>query len=149
MNKPTITRIWLGGLIGLALGLLVGGLGLGLLLAYGGQYTPTAGNGYEFVPTVNAFFWATIVLMAVGVAVAAAGGVAQLAAWIGALVNNYQLEDKAWFIVLLAGGLLGLSFGLIQFAVMVAYLIAGPDGMTLEQPQRPAEPTPLPVPTGA
>jgi len=150
MNKPTITKIWLGGLIGLALGLLVGGLGLGLLLAYGGQYTPApAGNGYDFVPNVNAFFWATVGLMVAGFTLAAAGGVAQLAAWIGALVNTYQLEDKAWFIVLLAGGLFGLSFGLIQFAVMVAYLVAGPDSMTLEQPQRPAKPTPLPVPAGA
>jgi hypothetical protein len=76
-------------------------------------------------------------LMAVGFTVAAAGGVAQLAAWIGALVNTYQLADKAWFIVLLAGGLLGLSFGLIGFAVMVAYLVAGPDSMALDQPQRP------------
>ena len=135
MNKPTITKIWLGGLIGLALGLLVGGLGLGLLLAYGGQYTPApAGNGYDFVPTVNAFFWMAIGMMVAGFTVAAAGGAAQLAAWIGALVNTYQLEDKAWFIVLLAGGLLGLSFGLIQFAVMVAYLVAGPDSMPLEQP---------------
>src|SRR5574340_1272861 len=114
MNKPTITKIWLGGLIGLALGLLIGGLGLGLMLAYGGQYTPApTGSGYEFVPTVNAFFWMTIGMMVAGFTVAVAGGVAQLAAWIGALVNTYQLEDKAWFIVLLAGGLLGLSFGLV------------------------------------
>ena len=149
MNKPTITKIWLGGLIGLALGLLVGGLGLGLMLAYGGQYTPApTGSGYDFVPTVNAFFWMTIGMMVAGFTVAAAGGVAQLAAWIGALVNTYQLEDKAWFIVLLAGGLLGLSFALIQFAVMVAYLVAGPDDMPLEQSLRPAAPTTLPVPAG-
>ena len=150
MNKPTITRIWLGGLIGLALGLLIGGLGLGLMLAYGGQYTPApTGSGYDFVPTVNAFFWMTIGMMVAGFTIAAAGGVAQLAAWIGALVNTYQLEDKAWFIVLLAGGLLGLSFGLIQFAVMVAYLVAGPDSMVARDPQRPAAPTSLPVPVGA
>jgi tetrahydromethanopterin S-methyltransferase subunit E len=73
--------------------------------------------------------------MVVGFTLAAAGGVAQLAAWIGALVNTYQLEDKAWFIALLAGGLLGLAFGLIQFAAMVAYLVAGPDGMALRQPE--------------
>jgi hypothetical protein len=138
MNKPTITKIWLGGLIGLALGLLIGGLGLGLMLAYGGGHTPApTGSGYDFVPTVNAFFWMTIGMMVAGFTVAAAGGVAQLAAWIGALVNTYQLEDKAWFIVLLAGGLLGLSFGLIQFAVMIAYIVAGPDGMALEQPSVP------------
>jgi hypothetical protein len=149
MNKPTITRIWLGGLLGLALGLLIGGLGLGLTLAYGGQYTPTpSGNGYDFVPTINAFFWMTLGMMVAGFTVAAAGGVAQLAAWIGALVNTYQLADKTWFYVLLAGGLLGLSIGLIGFAAMVAYLGAGPDGMPLEQPERPAAPTTLPAPVG-
>ena len=150
MNKPTISKIWLGGLIGLAAGLLVGGLGIGLMLAFGGHFTPQPGeNGYDFVPTVNAYFWMTVGLIVIGTMIAVAGGVAQLAAWIGALVNTYQLEDKAWFIVLLAGGLLGLSFGLIGFAAMVAYLVAGPDGMALEQPQRPAAPASLPVPVGA
>jgi hypothetical protein len=132
MNKPTITRIWLAGLIALAAGLIVGGLGLGLMLAYGGHYTPT-GSGYEFVPTVDGFFWMTVGVMVVGFALAVMGGVAQLAAWIGALVNTYQLEDKAWFIVLLAGGLLGLSFGLVGFAAMVAYVVAGPDAMAVER----------------
>jgi hypothetical protein len=39
----------------------------------------------------------------------------QLAAWIGTLVNTYRLEDKTWFAVVLAGGLLGLAFGLLGF----------------------------------
>jgi hypothetical protein len=47
-----------------------------------------------------------------------------LIAWIGALVNTYQLEDKTWFLVLLVLGL--WSFG---FVAMVAYVVAGPDGM--------------------
>jgi hypothetical protein len=134
MDKPMITRIWLAGLIALAAGLIVGGLGLGLMLAYGGHYTPApTGSGYEFVPTVDGFFWMTVGVMVVGFALATMGGVAQLAAWIGALVNTYQLEDKAWFIVLLAGGLLGLSFGLVGFAAMVAYVVAGPDAMAVER----------------
>jgi len=134
MDKPIITRIWLAGLIALAAGLIVGGLGLGLMLAYGGRYTPApTGSGYEFVPTVDGFFWMTVGVMVVGFALAAAGGVAQLAAWIGALVNTYQLEDRAWFIVLLAGGLLGLGFGLVGCAAMVAYVVAGPDAMAVER----------------
>jgi hypothetical protein len=138
MRKPVVTRIWIMGLIGLGVGLCVGGLGLGLMLAYGGHYTPApTGSGYDFVPAFDAFFWTTIGLMVVGFTMAAAGGVAQLAAWIGALVNTYQLEEKAWFFALLAGGLLGLGFGLIQFAAMVAYLVAGPDAMALQPPERP------------
>lgn len=37
--------------------------------------------------------------------------------------------------VLLAGGLLGLAMGLIGFAAMVAYVIAGPDGVAAGQPR--------------
>jgi hypothetical protein len=150
MSKVAITRIWIAGLIGLAIGLAIGGLGLGLTLAYGGHFTPAAtGNGYNFVPTVNALFWTTTGVMVVGFTVAAAGAVTQLAAWIGALVNTYQLEDKVWFFVLLAGGLLGLSVGLIQFAAMVAYLVAGPDGMALQQQEKTPVPTSLVAPVGA
>lgn len=132
MTKRTITRIWLVGFIGLAAGLLVGGLGIGLMLGFGGTYTlAPSGSGYDFAPRIDGFFWAMVSLMIVGLAVAAAGGIAQLAAWIGALVNTYQLQDKTWFVVLLVGGLLGLTVGLIGFATMVAYLVAGPDGQTI------------------
>ena len=89
MNKPLITRIWLTGLVGLAIGLIAGGVGVWLMLAFGGSYTPaTSGNGYEFVPTLNAFFWTTIAVMVMGFALAAAGAVTQLLAWIGALFNT-------------------------------------------------------------
>jgi hypothetical protein len=149
VTKVAITRIWIAGLISLAIGLIIGGVGLGLMLAYGGHYTPaTTGSEYEFVPTLNGFFWMTVSLMVAGFALAAAGGVTQLAAWVGALVNTYQLEDKVWFFALLAGGLLGLGFALIQFAAMVAYLIAGPDGMTLERPETPTLSPGMPAPVG-
>jgi hypothetical protein len=150
MTKFTITRIWIAGLIASAAGLLIGGVGLGLMLAYGGHFTPAAtGSGYDFVPTLNGFFWTTVGLMVAGIAVAAAGWATQLAAWIGALINTYQLKEKIWFFALLAGGLLGLSFGLIQFAAMVAYLVAGPDGMAVQQLQRPMASAGMPVPAGA
>lgn len=136
MTRATITRMWIVGLVILVAGLLVGGVSLGMMLAFGGHYTPApTGNGYDFVPTLNGFFWTTVGFMIVGFTGAAAGGIVQLAGWIGALVNTYQLEDKAWFIVLLAGGLLGLAFGLIGFAAMVAYLVAGPDGMPTRLPR--------------
>jgi len=136
MKKSTVTRTWLGGLVLLALGLLVVGISIGLMLAYGGTFTkaPT-GNGYDFVPSYDSFFWTTIGTMIAGFAAAAIGGLVQLAAWIGALVNTYRLLDKTWFVVLLAGGVLGLAFGLIGFAAMVAYVIAGPDGMVAGQPR--------------
>lgn len=146
MTKPTITKTWVAGLIIVVAGLLVGGLGIALMLAFAGQYTPApSGNGYDFTPTINSFFWMTISLMVLGFTAAAAGGIVQLAAWIGALVNTYRIEDKTWFAVLLASGLLGLAFGLLGFAGMVAYLVAGPDGTAIRSPELPM-PTPQPAP---
>ena len=134
MGKSTVTRTWLGGLVSLAVGLLAAGVSIGVMLAYGGTFTKApVGNGYDFVPSYDGLFWTTIGIMVAGFAVAAIGGLVQLAAWIGALFNTYQLPDKTWFAVVLAGGLLGLAFGLVGFAAMVAYLIAGPDGMAVGQ----------------
>jgi hypothetical protein len=139
MAKSTITRTWLAGLVALALGLIVAGLSIALMLAYGGTFAAAAsGNGYDFVPSFDGFFWTMVGLMIAGFSFTAVGGLVQLAAWIGALVNTYRLEDKTWFAVVLAGGLLGLAFGLLGFAAMVAYLIAGPDGMAVRQLRAPA-----------
>jgi hypothetical protein len=51
------------------------------------------------------------------------GATGQLVAWIGAVINTAQLQDKTWFLVLLLLGV--LSFG---FIAMVFYVLAGPDG---------------------
>jgi hypothetical protein len=64
MRKSTVTRTWLGGLVLLALGLLVAGISIGLMLAYGGSFTKAAnGNGYDFLPRYDSFFWTTIGIM--------------------------------------------------------------------------------------
>lgn len=149
MRKATVTKTWLAGLIALVAGLIVGGVSLGLMLAYGGSYTAA----HDFVPRTDGFFWAMIGLMIVGFTAAAVGGVVQIVAWIGALINTYQIQDKTWFAVLLAGGILGFGFALVGFAAMVAYLIAGPDGMAMREPQIPTyppyPPQPMPyAPTG-
>ena len=53
--------------------------------------------------------------------------------WIGGLVNSFKLTDKTWFGVLVAGGVLALGFAPIGFAVMLAYVVAAPDGYTEAQ----------------
>ncbi len=151
MTKSTISKTWIVGLILCAGGFLVGGVSLGLMFAYGGHFTPAPyGNGYDFVPTTDGFFWTMVGFMIVGFIVAAAGCVVDLVAWIGALINTYRLLDKTWFIVLLAGGLVGLAFGLAGFAAMLAYVIAGPDGMEVSQAEIPvpAERPPTLAPIG-
>jgi hypothetical protein len=137
MTKATITKTWIIGLIIFAVGMIAGGINLGLMLAFGGHFVP-ATNGNNFIPNNDATFWTPLGLMIGGFTVAAAGGIVQLAAWIGAVINTYQLPDKAWFAVLLVGGVLGVAFALFGFATMIAYLIAGPDGMAAQQSQGPA-----------
>lgn len=137
MTKSMITKTWIAGLVVLAAGLVVAVVGVALMLGYGGSFTQIAGtaNSYTFVPTLDSFFWSTVVVVVVGAVLAAIGGIVQLAAWIGGLVNSYRLPDKTWFVVLLLGGVFGLAFGLIGFAVMVAYVIAAPDGSVYSRPE--------------
>lgn len=144
MTKSTITRTWLAGLVALALGLVMAAISIGLMVSYGGTFT-TSGtdNSYQFVPSFDSFFWTTVAVAIAGFSIVGLGGIAQLVAWIGAMANTYKLQDKAWFVILLVGGVLSLAFGLLGFAAMVAYLVAGPDGTAVRQPQVPA-PTPRP-----
>ncbi|MGA8922179.1 MAG: hypothetical protein WB682_03465 [Candidatus Dormiibacterota bacterium] len=137
MTKPVITKTWIAGLVVLAAGLVVALVGVALMLGYGGTFTQIAGtaNSYTFVPALDSFFWSTVVVIVIGAFLAAIGGIVQLAAWIGGLVNSYRLPDKTWFVVLLLGGVFGLAFGLISFAVMVAYVIAAPDGYLYGRPE--------------
>ncbi|HEX9037306.1 MAG TPA: hypothetical protein VF808_09990 [Ktedonobacterales bacterium] len=138
MRKTTITRLWLAGLATLVGGLIIGGVSMGLMFAYGGHFTPAlSGSGYDFTPTLNSYFWTTVAFMVVGFIVAAAGLVAELASWVGAVVNTYRLEDKAWFIALLVSGLLSLGFPIVGFGAMLAYIVAGPHELRREAPPLP------------
>jgi hypothetical protein len=69
------------------------------------------------------YAWALVVLGLLAAVAFIGGSIASLVAWIGALVNTAQLDDKTWFVLLLVLGL--FSFG---FIAMLAYVIAGPDG---------------------
>ena len=72
----------------------------------------------------NAAAWTTVGLGLVAALAVIAGLIGGLVSWIGALLNTSQLEDKTWFVLLLVLGI--LSFGLVA---MIAYVIAGPDGI--------------------
>ncbi len=138
MTKSAITRTWIVGLAILALGLIVAAVSIGLMLGYGGTFTAKAGgNGYDFVPNFDSFFWTTVVVMISGFFVTALGGLVQLAAWIGAVANTYHLPDKLWFVILLLSGLFSFAIPIIGFAVMAAYVIGGPDGMAFRSQREP------------
>ena len=143
MTKSAINKTWIAGLAVLAAGMIVVGVGVFLMLMYGGTFSQVAGtNSYEFVPTIDSYFWTTVAVIAAGGCVAALGGIVQLVAWIGALANSYRLPDKAWFLILLLGGILSLGFAPLGIAVMIAYVVAAPDGSVYHRLETPGVPKP-------
>ncbi|HEX8730286.1 MAG TPA: hypothetical protein VF739_16780 [Ktedonobacterales bacterium] len=147
MRKAQINRLWIVGVIVCAIGLIVGGISVGLMLANGGTWVQaTDPNNATFVPRLDGFFWTTVGFTVIGGVIMLVGALAQLVAWIAALVNTYPLPDKTWFVVLLVGGLVGVAFGLAHLAVMIAYVIAGPDEAVGQHAMEPAPP-PMTAPT--
>lgn len=132
MSKTNVTRLFIGGLIAVIAGVILELAAVWSTLASG-----VFSIGGPTVVNVNggSFSWLMVALAIVGVLAMAGGAIAGLIAWIGALLNTVQLEDKTWFLLLLVLGL--LSFG---FVAMVVYLLVGPDG-TAEPAARPAPAT--------
>jgi hypothetical protein len=124
MSKAVITRLFVGGLVAMLAGLLVGLFAI--LAAFSTSELIMNGpdvTGIRATP----FAWSMVAIAIVACLAMMGGAVAGLVAWIGALLNTVQLEDKLWFIVLLVLGL--VSFG---FVAMIAYVIAGPDSTRSE-----------------
>jgi hypothetical protein len=120
MTKSTVTKIFVGSLIALASGLVL--FVVAGLVAYGNNSFVM--NGPDVVGIKPTLFGSTMVaLAALGIIVMSGAAIAQLVAWVGAVLNTALLENKTWFIVLLLTGL--LSFG---FIAMIIYVIVGPDG---------------------
>ena len=135
MTKATVTKIFLAGVLAAIAG------GIVVLVTGGIAYTNDVFvmNGQDVVGLRSGpFTWTLLGVGLVGALAMAAGAVAGLIAWIGALLNVSQLDSKVWFVVLL---LLGLTnFGIIG---MIAYIIAGPDGTTRTATRQ------VPAPVGA
>jgi hypothetical protein len=120
MSKATVTRLFIGSLIAFAAGTILAIAAVWLAIAN----NVFAMTGADVVGVRGgAAAWSLLGLGIVGGLVIAGGLVSGLVAWIGALLNTWQLENKTWFAVLLLLGI--FNFG---FIAMVAYLIAGPDG---------------------
>ena len=128
MSKATVTRLFIGA--GLA-------MIAGAILAIAGVWIAIANdvfvmNGPDIVGLRGSpLAWSALGIGIVGVFAIMGGLFAGLVAWIGALLNTWHLESKAWFVVLLLLGI--FNFGLLA---MIAYLIAGPDGTKAGPPQR-------------
>ena len=122
MSKPTVTRLFIGSLIAVAAGAILGIAAVALAIA--DHAFVMAGSdivGIRGEASVRS-------LLGLGIAgglVILGGLVAGLVAWLGALLNTWQLESRIWFAVLLLTGI--FNFG---FLAMVPYVIAGPDAMS-------------------
>jgi H+/Cl- antiporter ClcA len=119
MSNLTILRIFWGSLGAIAAGLAVLAIAAGLGFATTG-FTWRGPDIVGVQPTSTTWLAASVGIIAV---LALFGGaLGQFVAWVGALVNTAQLQDKVWFLVLLLLGLVGLGF-----VPMLVYVLAGPD----------------------
>jgi hypothetical protein len=120
MSKATVTKFFIGA--GLA-------IIAGAILAIAAIWVAIANdvfvmNGSDIVGLQGgALAWVLLGFAGLGGLAVMGGFIAGLVSWIGALLNTWRLDSKAWFVGLLLLGIFDLGF----FA-MVAYVIAGPDG---------------------
>ena len=123
VSKNNVTRLFIGSLVAFGAGAIVSIMAIGLAMANdvflmaGDDIVGIQGGGLA---------WTLIGLAVLGGLAAAGGAIAGFIAWIGAVLNTWQLEGKGWFVALLLLGI--FNFG---FLAMIAYVVAGPDGKRL------------------
>ena len=120
MSKQNVARLFVGAIVAVVAGIA---LGAAAVLAALASDAIDLGGSEHIDVNGGSGAWTALGLLIVGSLAILGGTVAAVVSWIAALLNTWQLEDKAWFASLLALGLLG--FGVVA---MIAYLVAGPDG---------------------
>lgn len=121
MSKVTVTRVFLGSVTAVIAGAFLAVAAVWIAYANGAFVMKGPDViGVQATPLA----WMIVGMGGVAALAMIAGFVGGLVAWIGALLNTSQLQDKTWFVLLLVLGL--FSFGLVA---MIAYVIAGPDGI--------------------
>jgi hypothetical protein len=129
-----VTRLFLGGLIAAAAGVVV--IIAAVSVAFANNVFVMEGTRVVDIQETGLAFGLLGVTL-IGALAVIGGAITGLVSWIGALLNTWQVESKAWFVGLLLLGI--FNFG---FFAMIAYLIAGPDGKRVAA----ARVTPAPVP---
>jgi hypothetical protein len=120
MSKATVTRLFIASLIAFGAGAVVATFAIALAAA--NDVFVMAGDDIVAIQG-GTLAWSLIAIAALGGLAAAGGVIAGFVAWIGAVLNTWQLDSKAWFVGLLLLGI--FNFG---FVAMIAYVLVGPDG---------------------
>jgi len=122
MFKSTVTKLFLGSLISVGAGAVV--IIAAVWLAIANNVFVMNGSQVVDIQQSGLAFTLLAVVIAGGLAIIG-GFIGGLVSWIGALLNTWHVESKAWFVGLLLLGI--FNFG---FFAMIAYVITGPDGKT-------------------
>jgi hypothetical protein len=123
MSKTTITWLFVA-----AIAAVFAGIVIGIAATFEGLANHAVVLGGPQLVSLNGDVLAwSIAMRVIASLVIAAGTVAAIAAWVGALLNTYRLEDKTWFAALLLLGLVSLGW-----VAMIAYVFAGPDSTAQE-----------------
>jgi hypothetical protein len=120
VSKATVIRLFVGSVIAILAGVILGFAAV--LIALASDSLILEGPDVVGIQSTG-LAWSLVVFAAIAVLAMVGGAIVGMVSWIGALLNTAQLADKTWFVLLLVLGL--LSFGLVA---MIAYVIAGPDG---------------------
>ena len=128
MAKSTVTGLFFGGIVAAIAGVVFAFLAVWAAYASGAFVM----NGPDVIGiTMTPFAWLMVGVAVASLLVVIGGFIAGLVAWIGALLNTAQLDDKAWFLVLLLLGVFSLGF-----IAMLVYVFAGPRAGAKESGRR-------------
>jgi hypothetical protein len=116
MSKSSIARLFAGAIAAVVVGMTIGIAGVGRRSQWRGR------DRAEVVTLNGGSFALAIAALIVALLALAAGTLAAIASWVGALLNTSRLDDKTWFVLLLVAGLVSLGW-----VAMIAYVFAGPD----------------------
>jgi hypothetical protein len=128
MSKSTVTKLFIGGTLAVIAGAILAILAVGI--AFANNVFVMDGSDVVGVRG-GTLAWSLLGLGILGGLAVMGGLVAGLVSWIGALLNTWQLESRAWFVGLLLLGI--FNFG---FFAMIAYVVVGPDGTSAAAARR-------------
>lgn len=118
MSKETCTRVFLAAVAAFVAGLALAAVAA--IIAISNDVFVMNGPDVVGVRWTSAA-WITLALGVLAALAMVTAAVTGFIAWLGAVIDTSQAEDKTWFIVLLVTGLVGLGA-----VAMVVYVIAGP-----------------------